>query len=144
MTQFKVNNNSTDNILKIKYRTIYIKITFNLFLYNVPKWPNTLLKSCSKCGNIFKVCLTILGRYEWKGWELNIFIHILSCYCTQNESKFIKERYIKDIWFLEISFLEMEKVTQSRPLITSFRNQSIDLHCQSRCWFQYETKINGI
>ena len=32
-------------------------------MLNVPKWSDTLQKSCSKCCKIFKVCLTILGHY---------------------------------------------------------------------------------
>ena len=40
---------------------------FNPLLRNVVKWPDTLLKSCSKCCKIFKVCLTILRNGEVKG-----------------------------------------------------------------------------
>ena len=39
----------------------------NPLMHNVPKWPDTLLKSCSKYCKIFKVCLTILGQYAFKG-----------------------------------------------------------------------------
>ena len=39
----------------------------NPLMHNVPKWPDTLQKSCSKCFKIFKVCLTILEHYALKG-----------------------------------------------------------------------------
>ena len=42
---------------------IWTKITCNHLMHNVPKWSDTLQKSCSK---IFKVCLTILGHYALK------------------------------------------------------------------------------
>ena len=32
-------------------------------MHNVSKWLDTLQKSCSICCKVFKVCLTILGRY---------------------------------------------------------------------------------
>ena len=40
---------------------------FNPLMHNVPKWSDTLQKSCSKCCKLFKVCLTILGHYALKG-----------------------------------------------------------------------------
>ena len=40
---------------------------FNPLMHNVPKWSDRLLKSCSICCKIFKVCLTILGHYALKG-----------------------------------------------------------------------------
>ena len=39
----------------------------NPLLGNVVKWSDTLLKSCSICCKIFKVCLTILRHCEVKG-----------------------------------------------------------------------------
>ena len=36
-------------------------------MHNVPKWLDTLQKSCRKCCKTFKVCLTIFGRYALKG-----------------------------------------------------------------------------
>ena len=42
-------------------------VFFNPLLRNVVKWSDTILKSCSKCCKIFKVCLTILRHYEVKG-----------------------------------------------------------------------------
>ena len=39
---------------------------FNPLMHNAPKWSDTLKKSCSICCKIFKVCLTILGRYALK------------------------------------------------------------------------------
>ena len=39
---------------------------FNPLMHNVPKWSNTLEKSCCKCSKIFQVCLTILGQYALK------------------------------------------------------------------------------
>ena len=39
---------------------------FNHLKHNVPKWSDTLQKSCSKCCKIFKVCLTILAHYALK------------------------------------------------------------------------------
>ena len=39
---------------------------FNPLMHNVPKWSDTLLKSCSIYCKIFKVCLTILGQYALK------------------------------------------------------------------------------
>ena len=46
--------------------------TVNLLIDNVPKWSDTLSKSCSKMQNAnakckCKVCLTILGQYASKG-----------------------------------------------------------------------------
>ena len=38
----------------------------NPLMHNVPKWSDTLHKSCSKCCKIFKVCLTILVHYALK------------------------------------------------------------------------------
>ena len=37
-------------------------------MHDLPNWSDTLKKSCSKCCNIFKVCLTILGHYALKGY----------------------------------------------------------------------------
>ena len=34
-----------------------------LLMHNIPKWSNTLYKSCSKCCKILKDHLTTLGRY---------------------------------------------------------------------------------
>ena len=42
-------------------------VSFNPLMHNVPKWSNTLLKSCSKWYKISKVCLTILQHYALKG-----------------------------------------------------------------------------
>ena len=39
---------------------------FNPFVYNVLKWSDTVIKSCSLSCKIFKVCLAILGRYSLK------------------------------------------------------------------------------
>ena len=39
----------------------------NTSVHNVPKWLNTLQKSCNKCCKIFKVYLTILGSCTLKG-----------------------------------------------------------------------------
>ena len=39
---------------------------FNPLMHNVPKWSDTLLKSCSICCKILKVCLTILWQCEVK------------------------------------------------------------------------------
>ena len=47
-----------------RYNTQYI---FNPLMHNVPKWSDTLYKSCSIFCKIFKVCLTILGHYALKG-----------------------------------------------------------------------------
>ena len=38
----------------------------NPLMHNVPKWSDTLQKSCSKCCKIFKVRLTILEHYALK------------------------------------------------------------------------------
>ena len=38
----------------------------NPLLHSVPKWSDTLLRSCSICCKIFKVCLAILGHYVFK------------------------------------------------------------------------------
>ena len=48
------------------YNLFVIK-KFNPLMLNVPKWYDTLLKSCSICCKIFKVSLTILGHYALKG-----------------------------------------------------------------------------
>ena len=42
-------------------------LNFNPLLRNVVKWSDTLLKCCSICCKIFKVCLTILRYCEVKG-----------------------------------------------------------------------------
>ena len=39
----------------------------NPLMHNVPKWADTLYKSCSICCRIFKVRLPILGHYALKG-----------------------------------------------------------------------------
>ena len=46
---------------------IFFEYFFNPLMHNVPKWLDTLQKSCSKCCKIFKVYLTILGHYALKG-----------------------------------------------------------------------------
>ena len=46
---------------------IYIRHDFDPLMHNVTKWSDTVLKSCSKCCKIFKLCLTILGHYELNG-----------------------------------------------------------------------------
>ena len=43
------------------------KKLFSPLMHNVPKWSDTLSRSCSICCKIFKVCLTILGYYALKG-----------------------------------------------------------------------------
>ena len=43
------------------------QLYFNSLLWNVVKWPNTLLKSCSKCCKNFKVCLTIFQHCKVNG-----------------------------------------------------------------------------
>ena len=40
---------------------------FNPLMHNVPKRSDALLKSCSICCKILKVCLNILGHYALKG-----------------------------------------------------------------------------
>ena len=40
--------------------------TFNPLMHNVPTWSDILYKPCDICSKIFKVCLTILGRYSLK------------------------------------------------------------------------------
>ena len=43
-----------------------LSLNLNILMHNVPKWSDTLLKSCTICCKIFKVCLTILGFYALK------------------------------------------------------------------------------
>ena len=47
--------------------TYVFDIDFNPLMHNIPKWSDTLQKSCSICRKIFKVCLTNLGHYTLKG-----------------------------------------------------------------------------
>ena len=47
---------------------------FNPLMYNVPKWLDILLKSCSIPCKIFKACLTILGHYELKAFNSSYFL----------------------------------------------------------------------
>ena len=62
--------------------------SINSLMYNIPKWSDTLWKSCSKCCKIFKVCLTILEHYALKGWKRSIILKLwnfkfwLSIYVT--------------------------------------------------------------
>ena len=44
-----------------------LQSSINPLMHNVPKWSDTLEKSCGKCCKIFKVCLTILGHYALNG-----------------------------------------------------------------------------
>ena len=55
-------------LLKDLHLVVHLALLlFNPFMHNVPKWSDALLKSCSICCKIFKMCLTILGQYALKG-----------------------------------------------------------------------------
>ena len=43
------------------------EFVLNPLMQNVPKWSDTLKKSCNIWCKVFKVCLTILGHYVLKG-----------------------------------------------------------------------------
>ena len=52
-------------------------------MYNVSKWSDTLLKSCSKYCTVSKVCLTIFGLYTlksnsslWSSLYLNLQVYL--------------------------------------------------------------------
>ena len=49
----------------------------NPLMHNVPKWSDTLKKTCGKCCKIFKVCLTILGRYALNGLRKKAVISLV-------------------------------------------------------------------
>ena len=49
-----------------EYRKICHKCVEQL-MHNLPKWPDTLQKSCSMCRKIFIVCLTISEHHPLKG-----------------------------------------------------------------------------
>ena len=52
---------------------------FLAFIDNFPKWSDTLWKSCNKCCKMFKVCLTILGCYPFKGENLTFKSSLILC-----------------------------------------------------------------
>ena len=54
-------------------------LPFNAF--NVPKWSDTLYKSCSIYCKTFKVCLAIFGRYVFK-----VKVILVQCDKMQNIS----------------------------------------------------------
>ena len=66
------------NVFYFILKALFVLRIFNPLLRKVVKWSDTLLKSCSKCCRIFKVCLTILQHCEVKRVKFifRIFDHL--------------------------------------------------------------------
>ena len=79
---------------------------FNPLMHNVPKWSDTLQKSCSKCCKIFRVYLTILGHYALKGW--------LTIVSDRNPLTIIVKCSIFVVWKSK----ELKKATESLPWVS--------------------------
>ena len=68
---FKFLNNNTEIEANRTYTKNQISICslcniLNLLMRNIPKWSDTIQKSCSNSFKIFKMCLTILKYYAFK------------------------------------------------------------------------------
>ena len=71
-------------------------------MHNVLKWTGTLQKSCKECCKIFKVCLTILGRYALKGYETQL---------TSFEIKFFVCLFPKELYSFNLTIFGGGNVT---------------------------------
>ena len=57
---------SLKNFVQSKFRIVWIQILFSCTILNIPKWLDTLWKSCIICCKIVKTCRTISGFYALK------------------------------------------------------------------------------